>query len=119
MSGSSPRDRCGHASGLARIQLAYNPAIRPGGFAGAVIESGMVQAPVLPESALQSDNHGSYVYIVTPANKAERRGVTIGQVTHNGVTIASGLTGAEKVVLRAGAFLAAGETIVPQLVRGQ
>lgn len=105
--------------GLARIQLAYNPAIRPGGFAGAVIESGMVQAPVLPESALQSDNHGSYVYIVTPGNKAERRAVTIGQVTHNGVTIAGGLTGAEKVVLRAGAFLAAGETIVPQLVRGQ
>jgi hypothetical protein len=42
--------------GLARIQLAYDPAIRPGGFAGAGIQSGMVEAPVLPESALQADN---------------------------------------------------------------
>jgi multidrug efflux pump subunit AcrA (membrane-fusion protein) len=36
-------------------------------------------APLLPESALQADAHGSYVYVVTPANKAERRGVTIGR----------------------------------------
>jgi RND family efflux transporter MFP subunit len=105
--------------GLARIQLAYAPAIRPGGFAGAVIDSGMVQAPVLPESALQSDSKGSYVYVVGAGNKAERRGVTIGQVTHGGVTITSGLAGTEKVVLRAGAFLSAGESVVPQLVTGQ
>ena len=105
--------------GLARIQLAYAPAIRPGGFAGAVVESGTVQAPVLPESALQADSKGSYVYVVGPGNKAQRRAVTIGQVTQGGVIVTSGLSGTEKVVLRAGAFLSAGETVVPQLSRGQ
>jgi RND family efflux transporter MFP subunit len=105
--------------GLARIQLAYSPAIRPGGFAGAVVESGMVQAPVLPESALQADAKGSYVYVIGPNNKAQRRGVTIGQVTPGGVIVTGGLAGDERVVLRAGAFLTAGETVVPQLIRGQ
>jgi RND family efflux transporter MFP subunit len=105
--------------GLARVQLAYAPAIRPGGFAGAVIESGTVQAPVLPESALQADTKGSYVYVVGAGNKAQRRAVTIGQVTHGGVVVTGGLAGDEKVVLRAGAFLSAGETVTPQLVKGQ
>jgi hypothetical protein len=88
--------------GLARIQLAYDPAIRPGGFASAGIQSGMVDAPVLPESALQADNNGSFVYVIAPGNKAQRRAVTIGLITEGGVTIASGLQGTEKVVLRAG-----------------
>jgi HlyD family secretion protein len=105
--------------GLARVQLAYAAAIRPGGFAGAVIESGVVQAPVLPESSLQADSKGSYVYIVGPDNKAQRRSVTVGQVTEGGVVVTGGLTGTEKVVLRAGAFLAAGETVEPRLVKGQ
>lgn len=104
--------------GLARVQLAYAPGIRPGGFAGAVIESGVVQAPVLPESALQADNKGSYVYVVGPDNKAQRRSVTIGQVTEGGVVVTSGLADGERVVLRAGAFLSAGETVVPKLVKG-
>ncbi len=103
--------------GLARIQLAYDPAIRPGGFASAGIQSGMVDAPVLPESALQADNSGSFVYVIAPGNKAERRAVSIGLITEGGVTIASGLTGKEKVVLRAGAFLSTGETVQPQLAK--
>lgn len=115
----SPVIEAATRQGLARIQLAYNPAIRPGGFAGAVIQSGMVQAPVLPESALQADARGSYVYVVGADNKAVRRPITIGQVTQGGVTVTGGLTGTERVVLRAGAFLSTGETVVPQMVKGQ
>ncbi|WP_374530545.1 efflux RND transporter periplasmic adaptor subunit, partial [Novosphingobium sp.] len=49
--------------GVARVALAYAPDLRPGGFAGAVIKSGTVVAPMLPESAILSDNAGSYVYV--------------------------------------------------------
>ena len=100
--------------GTARIALAYTPDIRPGGFASAEIHSGTVSAPLLPESALQADNQGSYVYVVGAGSKAERRRVKIAMVTDRGVAIGQGLTGHEQVVLRAGGFLSEGETVQPR-----
>ncbi len=100
--------------GVARISLPYAAELRPGGFATAIISSGTVVAPVLPESAILSDAQGSYVYIIGPDNTAQRRAVETGMVTSEGVTIASGLSGTEQVVLRAGGFLTEGETVKPR-----
>lgn len=102
--------------GTVRIALAYNPELRPGGFASATIKSGTVVAPMLPESAILSDNAGSYVYIVGTDNKAQRRPVKTGLVTDGGIAIIEGLTGTERVVLRAGGFLQPGETVQPRVV---
>lgn len=99
--------------GTARIALAYAPELRPGGFATAVIRSGTTVAPVLPESAIMSDDAGSYVYLVDGENKVSRRDVVLGNVTASGIIISDGLTGAERVVLRAGGFLNPGETVKP------
>lgn len=99
--------------GTARIALAYSPELRPGGFATAVIKSGTVVAPLLPESAIMSDDEGSYVYLVGKDNKIVRRDVTLGNVTDGGIVIATGLSGRERVVLRAGGFLSPGETVKP------
>lgn len=99
--------------GAVRIALPYNAAIRPGGFASASINSGAAQAPMLPESAVQSDEKGNYVYVVNAQNKVERRDVKVGFVSDAGITIASGLTGRERIVLTAGAFLNPGESVVP------
>lgn len=100
--------------GTARIALAYSPELRPGGFAQADITAGSVVAPLLPESAVLSDAKGSYVYIVDANNKVVRRDVTTGLLTADGVVIAQGLNGSERVVQRAGAFLSPGETVKPQ-----
>lgn len=99
--------------GLVRIQLPYNPALRPGGFASATINSGEAKVPLLPESAVQSDEKGNYVYIVEANNKVARRDVKVGDVSDKGITILSGLTGNEQVVFTAGAFLNEGETVKP------
>lgn len=99
--------------GIARIALAYAPELRPGGFASAVIKSGTMIAPVLTDSAILSDDKGSFVYIVGKDNKVERRDVKLGQVSEKGITITEGLAGTERVVLRAGAFLAPGEVVNP------
>ncbi|KQN24330.1 MULTISPECIES: efflux RND transporter periplasmic adaptor subunit [unclassified Sphingomonas] len=99
--------------GIARIAVKYDPALRPGGFAAATIVGGVTQAPLLPDSALQSDEKGNYVYIVGPGDKIARRNVTIGQVSDAGVTIAGGLDGSERVVQSAGGFLAPGQTVKP------
>ncbi len=103
--------------GVARISLAYDKALRPGGFASAKIVSGAAAVPLLPESAIQSDPKGSYVYIVGPQNKVVRRDVTVGDVTDAGVTVLSGLTGQEAVVVSAGAFLNPGESINPKRIK--
>lgn len=101
--------------GEARIALAYAPELRPGGFASAEIDSGTVVAPLLPESAVLSDSKGHYVFIVGKDNKVQRRNVTTGIITEHGVPIVQGLSGSEKVVLRAGAFLSDGETVKPKV----
>jgi RND family efflux transporter MFP subunit len=97
--------------GTARIALPFDSALRPGGFASAVIESGAVVAPMLPESAIQSDAKGAFVYVVDNAGKVHRRPVATGLVTAKGITIKSGLAGDEKVVLRAGGFLNDGDKV--------
>lgn len=99
--------------GVVRISLAYNPAIRPGGFASAMISAGRTTAPLLPESAVQSDDKGNYVYIIDAKNKVVRRDVKVGEVSDAGIIILAGLSGAERVVLTAGAFLNEGETVIP------
>lgn len=101
--------------GIAKIALGYDPALRPGGFASTKIRSGTSQAVVLPESALQNDTEGSYVYIIDKDNKVVRRDVVIGDVSADGLSITSGLDGTERVVLRAGGFLNPGQTAKPVL----
>lgn len=59
--------------GTARIALAFNPALRPGGFATARISSGTFPATVLPESAVLADPKGSFVYIVGADKKVTDR----------------------------------------------
>jgi HlyD family secretion protein len=100
--------------GTARIALGYAPELRPGGFATAEILSGTINAPQLPESAILSDDKGSYVYVVGKDNKVARRSIKTGMVSEEGIAIVEGLTGSERVVLRAGGFLAPGETVNPK-----
>jgi RND family efflux transporter MFP subunit len=99
--------------GIARIAVKYDPGLRPGGFAAATIVGGATQAPLLPDSALQSDEKGNYVYIADAQNKVVRRDVKIGQVSDAGVTIIGGLDGTERVVQSAGGFLTPGQTVKP------
>ena len=104
-----PQSRLGEV----RIAIPYSPAIKPGGFAEARITAGGTTAPMLPQSAVLSDEKGNYVYIVNARNEVERRNITIGTVNENGVTIASGLEGDEPVVLSAGPFLNPGQKVNP------
>ena len=99
--------------GTARCAMSYDPALRPGGFATVELASGTVVAPKLPESAILSDDKGSYVYIVDANDTVVRRDVTLGMISDDGIAIASGLDGSERVVLRAGGFLTPGEQVRP------
>ncbi|HEY0130599.1 MAG TPA: efflux RND transporter periplasmic adaptor subunit, partial [Allosphingosinicella sp.] len=54
--------------GEARISIPFNRELRPGGFASAAITAGATVAPLLPESAVLTDDAGTYVLIVTANN---------------------------------------------------
>jgi HlyD family secretion protein len=104
--------------GAARIALPYDPALRPGGFASAQISRGAIVAPRLPESAIQTDAKGSYVYIANKDDRVERRSVTTGIVTEEGITIVAGLDGSERVIARAGGFVNEGDRVNPVRMTG-
>ena len=105
-----PQSRLGEV----RIAIPYTASIRPGGFAEARIAAGSTTAPLLPQSAVLSDKDGNYVYIINARNQVERRGVKIGSVDSAGVTIVTGLSGQEAVVLSAGPFLNVGQKVAPR-----
>jgi HlyD family secretion protein len=68
---------------------------------------------VLPQTAVLTDDKGTYVLVVNSADKIERRPVRVSGMVENGVTIADGVTAADRVVATAGAFLQVGETVKP------
>lgn len=103
--------------GVARISLPFDRALKPGGFANVEIKAGTTTAPLLPESAVQNDQKGSFVYVIDKDNKVKRREVKVGDVTPNGLIILEGLTGTERVVAYAGGFLNPDETVNPRLIK--
>jgi HlyD family secretion protein len=105
-----PQSRLGDV----RISVPYDGSMRPGGFAEARISAGTTAAPLLPQSAVLSDDKGNYVYIINARNQVERRDIKIGSVNDNGVTVAAGLEGNEAVVLSAGPFLNPGQKVNPK-----
>ena len=100
--------------GEVRIAIPYDASLRPGGFAEARISAGSTTAPLLPQSAVQSDDDGNYVFVVDGQNRVARRSVKIGEVSEQGVTIVSGLSGQESVVQSAGPFLNPGDKVNPR-----
>ena len=101
--------------GEARILVPYNADLRPGGFASAEIRAGSAVQPLLPESAVQSDSRGNFVYIIGPNSTVVRRDVQLGEVSDRGMAIAQGLNGNERIVATAGAFLSPGQRVRPEL----
>lgn len=97
--------------GEVRVALESHPALRPGAFARGEVVVSDARRPVLPQTAVLSDAQGTYVFVVGPDSKVQRRGVTVGDTTARGIVISGGLSGDERVVTTAGAFLREGEEI--------
>jgi len=98
--------------GTVRISLpADDQNLRPGAFARADIQAGATVGVILPQTAVLSDEHGSYTLIVGAGDRIERRAITVVGARSEGLLVDSGLSGNERVVAVAGAFLRAGEQV--------
>jgi HlyD family secretion protein len=101
--------------GMVRVSLVPDPNLRPGAFARADVTVSNANRAVLPQTAVLTDDKGSYVLIVNAQHKVERRAVHVSGIVQNGVTISEGVSGKEQVVATAGAFLQEGELVNPVL----
>jgi HlyD family secretion protein len=102
--------------GMARITLTPDPNLRPGAFARAEVTISNAERAVLPQTAVLTDDRGSYVLIVNAQNKVERRAVRVSGIVQAGVTIADGLANTDQVIATAGGFLQEGEVVRPVLI---
>jgi HlyD family secretion protein len=99
--------------GMVRVSLTPDPNLRPGAFARADVTVSNAERIVLPQTAVLTDDKGSYVLIVDSANKIERRAVHVSGNVDSGVTIDQGVSDRDQVVATAGAFLQVGENVKP------
>ncbi len=99
--------------GSVRVSLSADPNLRPGAFARADVTVSNAQRAVLPQTAVLTDDKGSYVLVVDAENRVKRRAVHVSGIVPDGVTIAEGLADHDRVVTAAGAFLQEGELIKP------
>ena len=98
--------------GTVRIALpAADQNLRPGAFARADIEADPAYGVILPQTAVLSDEQGTYTLIVGAGDKVERRAINVVGARAQGLLIDKGLTGNERVVAVAGAFLRTGEQV--------
>ncbi|MDP9014474.1 MAG: efflux RND transporter periplasmic adaptor subunit [Pseudomonadota bacterium] len=99
--------------GTVRVALQPDTNLRPGAFARAEVTVSNAERTVLPQTAVLTDEKGTYVLVVNAQSKVERRAVRVSGIVGNGVSIADGVKYKEEVVATAGAFLQEGETVRP------
>jgi RND family efflux transporter MFP subunit len=97
--------------GTVRVALMADPNLRPGAFARAEVTVSNAERTILPQTAVLTDDKGTYVLVVDGAQKLERRPVHVSGIAGHGVSISDGVKGGERVVATAGAFLHEGETV--------
>jgi membrane fusion protein (multidrug efflux system) len=72
-----------------------------------------VQVLAVPRSAVLSDQQGDYVFVVGADNKAERRGIQLGQSTSTVAAVMSGLSETDKVIVEGLQRVRPGQPVAP------
>jgi HlyD family secretion protein len=102
----------GTRQGSVRIALPYaDPNLRPGAFARADVDVGTSRGVIVPQTAVLSDDAGTYAFIVDTDQRVVRRAVKVGGAHAEGLIVTAGLNDELRVIAIAGAFLRAGERV--------
>ena len=75
-------------------------------------------ALLIPQSAVQLDQAGSYVLTVDDKNKVEQRRITLGAERGSAVIVADGLTPGERVIVEGVQKVRPGQTVAPSPAPG-
>jgi membrane fusion protein, multidrug efflux system len=89
------------------------------GIVGVEVEAGKPKAAlVIPQSAVQIDQAGSYVLVVDPAKKVELRRITTGTDQGTGVTVTEGLKEGELVIVEGIQKVRPGQVVAASVAPG-
>ncbi len=90
-----------------------------GGVVGVLVEAGTPKmALVIPQSAVQIDQAGSYVLVVDPSKKVELRRVTTGSEQGTGVAVTDGLKEGELVIIEGVQKVRPGQVVAASIAAG-
>lgn len=92
------------------VRIEPDPALRPGLYASGTIEVARRQSLTVPTTAVLSDSTGTYVLKVENGI-IRRQPVVAGLIWRDSREVIEGLTEADRVVARAGAFFADGDRV--------
>lgn len=98
--------------GQVRIALPRaDPNLRPGAFARADIDIGETRGMIVPQTAVLSDDNGTYTLVVDSELRVARRPISVGGIHSAGLVVTAGLSDDDRVISIAGAFLRPGEKV--------
>ncbi|WP_375462901.1 efflux RND transporter periplasmic adaptor subunit [uncultured Methylobacterium sp.] len=101
--------------GRVRIALTATPDVRIGTFARGIVTVGRRCGVGVPYSAVQYEADGTIVHVVD-GTRVEARQVTVGLLSGGNAEIRTGLSEADLVVIRAGAFVREGDQVEPVVI---
>jgi membrane fusion protein (multidrug efflux system) len=91
----------------------------PSSVVGVSVERGAPQAALLiPQSAIQIDQAGHYVLLVSPEKKVEQRRVTTGAEQDRDVVVSAGLKEGELVIVEGIQKVRPGQVVATSLAPG-
>ncbi len=107
----APTIQSGNRTGLVYVDLPPNERLRPGMFARGEIEVSRAMAFTVPLQSVVSADGYSYVFILKPDNRVERRRVETSGVHDSEIEVTSGLEGGDMVVGKGAGFLKDGDLV--------
>jgi multidrug efflux system membrane fusion protein len=110
-------------TGTIRLKATFgNPKLRlwPGQFVNVRVQLDIRRdSTVIPTTAVQRNDGGTFAYVVGPDDKAELRPIRVGQVESQIAFVESGLEVGQKVVVNSQEELRPGATVIPAAETGE
>lgn len=106
----APTVQTNNRTGLVYVDITRGSA-RPGMFARGTIEVGRGPAALAPAAALVVQDGYSYLFLLGPDNKVQRRAVQTGDVHGNEVVIREGVSPGDTVIVKGAGFLQDGDLV--------
>lgn len=97
--------------GIAYVDLALEPQVRPGMYVTGSIQLGKAATLTVPLAAVTTRDGFSYVFVVQANGTIRQQRVTLGALTTDKVQIREGVTAADRIVAAGVGFLRDGDTV--------
>jgi len=100
--------------GIAYVDLALEPLIRPGMYVNGSIQLAKAVTLTVPLTAISARDGFSYVFVIRPDNTIRQQRVVLGRIIDDKVELRDGVTSEDRIVASGGGFLRDGDKVQVQ-----